>query len=248
MSIQLKAANGAICTLSLSFNNDGPLGTFFRYIGDTAPTSRATTTCSTARTRRSTSPRSRVDERHRAAGPGIFRRDPGRRANAVNAGCRASVALLQGAATGSSNSSCERGRSGARRRRSRDGRLSRIRGFLQSDPARGEHRGRGNRLAGGRATEERGETMRRSQLIAAGGGHGLRWPSDDAGSLARAQTSGPKSPWRWTARQRGRRSSGCGPTTATTRPTTRRPRSDRTCSGLSRPSTTRRSTSGPTFS
>jgi 2-hydroxy-4-carboxymuconate semialdehyde hemiacetal dehydrogenase len=36
MSIQLQAENGAICTLSLSFNNDGPLGTFFRYIGDTA--------------------------------------------------------------------------------------------------------------------------------------------------------------------------------------------------------------------
>ena len=36
MSIQLKSATGAICTLSLSFNNDGPLGTFFRYIGDTA--------------------------------------------------------------------------------------------------------------------------------------------------------------------------------------------------------------------
>ena len=35
MSIQLKSAGGAICTLSLSFNNDGPLGTFFRYIGDT---------------------------------------------------------------------------------------------------------------------------------------------------------------------------------------------------------------------
>lgn len=34
MSIQMKAANGAICTLSLSFNNDGPLGTFFRYICD----------------------------------------------------------------------------------------------------------------------------------------------------------------------------------------------------------------------
>lgn len=34
MSIQLKAASGAICTLSLSFNNDGPLGTFFRYICD----------------------------------------------------------------------------------------------------------------------------------------------------------------------------------------------------------------------
>jgi len=36
MSIQLQAANGAMCTLSLSFNNDGPLGTYFRYIGDTA--------------------------------------------------------------------------------------------------------------------------------------------------------------------------------------------------------------------
>jgi 2-hydroxy-4-carboxymuconate semialdehyde hemiacetal dehydrogenase len=34
MSIQLKASSGAICTLSLSFNNDGPLGTFFRYICD----------------------------------------------------------------------------------------------------------------------------------------------------------------------------------------------------------------------
>ena len=35
MSIQLKTKSGQICTLSLSFNNDGPLGTFFRYIGDT---------------------------------------------------------------------------------------------------------------------------------------------------------------------------------------------------------------------
>lgn len=34
MSIQLKSSTGAICTLSLSFNNDGPFGTFFRYIGD----------------------------------------------------------------------------------------------------------------------------------------------------------------------------------------------------------------------
>ena len=34
MSIQLRAESGAICTLSLSFNNDGPLGTFFRYICD----------------------------------------------------------------------------------------------------------------------------------------------------------------------------------------------------------------------
>jgi 2-hydroxy-4-carboxymuconate semialdehyde hemiacetal dehydrogenase len=36
MSIQLRSATGAICTLSLSFNNEGPLGTFFRYIGDSA--------------------------------------------------------------------------------------------------------------------------------------------------------------------------------------------------------------------
>jgi 2-hydroxy-4-carboxymuconate semialdehyde hemiacetal dehydrogenase len=34
MSIGLKTASGAVCTLSLSFNNDGPLGTFFRYICD----------------------------------------------------------------------------------------------------------------------------------------------------------------------------------------------------------------------
>jgi 2-hydroxy-4-carboxymuconate semialdehyde hemiacetal dehydrogenase len=34
MSIGMKTASGAICTLSLSFNNDGPLGTFFRYICD----------------------------------------------------------------------------------------------------------------------------------------------------------------------------------------------------------------------
>ena len=36
MSIQLKTAGGALLALSLSFNNDGPFGTFFRYIGDTA--------------------------------------------------------------------------------------------------------------------------------------------------------------------------------------------------------------------
>ena len=35
MSIHLATETGKICTLSLSFNNDGPLGTFFRYIGDT---------------------------------------------------------------------------------------------------------------------------------------------------------------------------------------------------------------------
>ncbi|MEM8981775.1 MAG: Gfo/Idh/MocA family oxidoreductase [Pseudomonadota bacterium] len=34
MSIQMKTESGKLCTLSLSFNNDGPLGTFFRYICD----------------------------------------------------------------------------------------------------------------------------------------------------------------------------------------------------------------------
>jgi 2-hydroxy-4-carboxymuconate semialdehyde hemiacetal dehydrogenase len=34
MSIQLESEGGKICTLSLSFNNDGPLGTYFRYICD----------------------------------------------------------------------------------------------------------------------------------------------------------------------------------------------------------------------
>ena len=34
MSIQLRTVSGKICTLSLSFNNDGPLGSFFRYICD----------------------------------------------------------------------------------------------------------------------------------------------------------------------------------------------------------------------
>lgn len=34
MSIQLAVDTGAILTLSLSFNNEGPFGTFFRYIGD----------------------------------------------------------------------------------------------------------------------------------------------------------------------------------------------------------------------
>ena len=35
MGIGLQAPSGALCTLALSFNNDGPFGTFFRYIGDT---------------------------------------------------------------------------------------------------------------------------------------------------------------------------------------------------------------------
>jgi len=35
MTIGLKTPSGKLCTLSLSFNNDGPFGSFFRYIGDT---------------------------------------------------------------------------------------------------------------------------------------------------------------------------------------------------------------------
>ena len=54
MSIQLRAENGAICTLSLSFNNDGPLGTFFRYIGDTGTYIARYDDLFTARTSRST--------------------------------------------------------------------------------------------------------------------------------------------------------------------------------------------------
>jgi 2-hydroxy-4-carboxymuconate semialdehyde hemiacetal dehydrogenase len=35
MAVGLRSPSGALCTLALSFNNDGPLGTTFRYIGDT---------------------------------------------------------------------------------------------------------------------------------------------------------------------------------------------------------------------
>jgi 2-hydroxy-4-carboxymuconate semialdehyde hemiacetal dehydrogenase len=34
MNIGLRTPSGVICTLSLSFNNDGPIGSFFRYICD----------------------------------------------------------------------------------------------------------------------------------------------------------------------------------------------------------------------
>jgi 2-hydroxy-4-carboxymuconate semialdehyde hemiacetal dehydrogenase len=35
LTVGLQAPSGALCTVALSFNNDGPLGTVFRYIGDT---------------------------------------------------------------------------------------------------------------------------------------------------------------------------------------------------------------------
>ena len=60
MSIQLQAANGAICTLWLCFDDDGPLGTFFRYIGDSGDLYRALRRpVQPARKKRSTSARSR---------------------------------------------------------------------------------------------------------------------------------------------------------------------------------------------
>jgi 2-hydroxy-4-carboxymuconate semialdehyde hemiacetal dehydrogenase len=78
MSIQLKAANGAICTLSLSFNNDGPLGTFFRYIGDTGTYIARYDDLFNGKEEDRRVPGRCVDERHRAAGPRILRRHPRR--------------------------------------------------------------------------------------------------------------------------------------------------------------------------
>ena len=77
MSIQLKSESGAICTLSLSFNNDGPLGTFFRYIGDTGTyIARYDDLVNGREEPIDVSQRRRLDERHRAAGPRVRRRDP----------------------------------------------------------------------------------------------------------------------------------------------------------------------------
>ena len=77
MSIQLKAENGAICTLSLSFNNDGPLGTFFRYIGDTATYIARYDDLYHRQGREDRRQQGRrLDERHRTAGPRVLRRHP----------------------------------------------------------------------------------------------------------------------------------------------------------------------------
>ena len=97
MSIQLKAANGAICTLSLSFNNDGPLGTFFRYIGDTATyIARYDDLFNGKDEKIDVSQGGGVDERHRAAGPRVLRRHPRRPRAQCQRGPGA--ALLPGAA------------------------------------------------------------------------------------------------------------------------------------------------------
>ena len=79
MSIQLKAENGAICTLSLSFNNEGPLGTFFRYIGDTRDLHRPLRRSLHRQGREDRREQSRRQhERHRIAGPRVLRRHPRR--------------------------------------------------------------------------------------------------------------------------------------------------------------------------
>ena len=93
MSIQLKAANGAICTLSLSFNNDGPLGTFFRYIGDTATYIARYDDLFTGKDEKiDVSKVDVVDERHRIAGPRVLRRHP--RGPGAQLQRRAGAALL----------------------------------------------------------------------------------------------------------------------------------------------------------
>ena len=96
MSIQLQAANGVICTLSLSFNNDGPLGTFFRYIGDTGTPGALRRFVHRQRRKNRCLAGGGIDERHRAARPRVFCRHP----RGPRAQCQRGpgVALLPGAA------------------------------------------------------------------------------------------------------------------------------------------------------
>ena len=77
MSIQLRTRAGPICTLSLSFNNDGPLGTFFRYICDNGTYIARYDDLVTGKEEPiDVSHGRRLHERHRAAGPGVHRGDP----------------------------------------------------------------------------------------------------------------------------------------------------------------------------
>ena len=96
MSIQLKAENGAICTLALSFNNEGPLGTFFRYIGDTATYIARYDDLYNGKDEKIDVSQCRCQhERHRTAGPRVLRRDP--RGPRTQRQRRAGAALLPGA-------------------------------------------------------------------------------------------------------------------------------------------------------
>ena len=76
MSIQLATDDGAICTLSLSFNNDGPFGTTFRYIGDTGTYVASYDDLATGHGEPiDVSGVGGLDERHRTAGPRVLRGD-----------------------------------------------------------------------------------------------------------------------------------------------------------------------------
>ena len=87
MGIVMKTPSGAICTLSLSFNNKGPLGTFFRYICDNGTfIARYDDLLDGERKQNRCVQGGRVDERHRAAGPRVFRRDQ-RKARAQRQRC-----------------------------------------------------------------------------------------------------------------------------------------------------------------
>mgnify|MGYP003694159137 CR=1 FL=1 len=101
MSIQLKSSTGAICTLSLSFNNDGPLGTFFRYICDNGTYIARYDDLFDGKEHEDRRVEGRrLDERHRAAGPRVLRRDPrGPRAQRER---RAGAAVLPDPRTSSS--------------------------------------------------------------------------------------------------------------------------------------------------
>jgi potassium-dependent mechanosensitive channel len=93
----------------LSFNNDGPLGTFFRYIGDTGTYIARYDDLFTGKDEKIDVSGSRVDERHRAAGPRVLRRHPrGARAQRQRG---PGAALLRGAARSwSSSCNASRGR------------------------------------------------------------------------------------------------------------------------------------------
>ena len=79
MGIVAKVPSGAILTLSLSFNNDGPIGSFFRYICDNG-TYKAYLRRSVRRQGQQDRlvQSRRVDGRHRARGPRVHRRDQGK--------------------------------------------------------------------------------------------------------------------------------------------------------------------------
>ena len=80
MGIVAKTPSGAILTLSLSFNNDGPIGSFFRYICDNG-TYKAYYDDLVRRQGQQDRPVEgrRLHGRHRARGPRVHRRDQGKR-------------------------------------------------------------------------------------------------------------------------------------------------------------------------